>query len=177
MITRTSTLLAGAGLLLAACNAGTRSPICGIALVTAPTLIHEQLKNARAIITDVPRGLPESLPARVAGNVGDSGMGVVKVSYAEGRRSALALGYEGRMFPAHRDGFGLLVVDDTSNRAEGVMLYDVPGPDSTTFPVLGHVSSTEMSLPLYGVTVDYAGMNNPRCPLLGFPPPAARPAS
>ena len=176
MTPRTSALLTGAILLLTACG-GTRSPICGIALVTAPTLIHEQLKNARAIITDVPRGLPESLPARFAGNVGDSGIGVVKVSYAEGRRNALALGYEGRMFPPHRDGFALLVVDDTSNRAEGVMLYDVPGPDSTRFPVLGHVSSTELSLPLYGVTVDYAGMSNPRCPLLGFPPPAARPAS
>jgi len=177
MTTRTSTLLAGAGLLLTACGGGTRSPICGIALVTAPTLIHEQLKNARAIITDVPRGLPESLPARFAGYVGDSGIGVVKVSYAEGRRNALALGYEGRIFPAHHDGFALLVVDDTSNRAEGVMLYDVEGPDSTVFPVLGHISSTALSLPVYGVTVNYTGMNNPRCPLLGFPPPAARPAS
>jgi len=177
MTTRTSTLLAGAGLLLTACGGGTRSPICGIALVTAPTLNHEQLKNARAIITDVPRGLPESLPARFAGYVGDSGIGVVKVSYAEGRRNALALGYEGRIFPAHHDGFALLVVDDTSNRAEGVMLYDVEGPDSTVFPVLGHISSTELSLPVYGVTVNYAGMNNPRCPLLAFPPPVARPAS
>ena len=136
--------LAAAVLLLAACGGDrARSPICGIALVTAPTLIHEQLKNSRAIITDVPRGLPESLPARFAG-VGDSGVGKVRVSFAEGRKSALALGWDGPTFPRHKDAFALLVVDDTSNRVEGVLLYDVPGPDSTVYPLLGHVSSTEI---------------------------------
>ena len=81
----TSRLLTATALLLAACGGDRgRSPICGIALVTAPTLIHEQLKNARAIITDVPRGLPESLPGRLAA-AGDSGIGKVKVSFAEGR--------------------------------------------------------------------------------------------
>ena len=161
--------LTAVALLLAACGGDrARSPICGIALVTAPTLIHEQLKNARAIITDVPRGLPESLPARFAG-VGDSGVGKVRVSLAEGRKSALALGWEGPTFPRHKDAFALLVVDDTSNRVEGVILYDVPGPDSTVYPLLGHVSSADLSLPLYGVSVEWAGMNNPRCPLLAFP--------
>ncbi len=167
--------LAVAVLLLAACGGDRgRSPICGIALVTAPTLIHEQLKNARAIITDVPRGLPESLPGRLAG-AGDSGIGKVKVSFAEGRKSALALGWEGGLFPRHKDGFALLVVDDTSQRVEGVMLFDVPGPDSTVYPLLGHVSTSDLSLPLYGVSVDWAGMSNPRCPLLAFP--GAKPAS
>src|SRR5438552_15229302 len=88
----TSRLLTAA-LLLAACGGGgARSPICGIALVTAPTLIHEQLKNARAIITDVPRGLPASLPGRPAA-AGDSGIGRGHVRYARGRTSALALGW------------------------------------------------------------------------------------
>ena len=165
----TSRRLTATALLLAACGGDRgRSPICGIALVTAPTLIHEQLKNARAIITDVPRGLPESLPGRLAA-AGDSGIGKVKVSFAEGRKSALALGWEGALFPRHKDAFALLVVDDTSNRVEGVLLYDVPGPDSVVYPLLGHVSTSELSLPLYGVTVDWAGMSNPRCPLLAFP--------
>lgn len=164
-------------LLLAACGGerGARSPICGFALLTAPTLIHEQLKNARAIITEVPRGLPESLPARLAGQIGDSGVGKMTIGIAERRAGALLLGWEGPLFPTHRDAFALLVVDDTTNRVEGVMLYDVPGPDSTQFPLLGHVTNNVISLPVYGVTVNYRGMSNPRCPLFAFP--AARKAS
>ena len=50
-----------------------------------------------------------------------------------------------------------------------MILYDVPGPDSTVYTPLGHVSSADLSLPLYGVSVAWAGMSNPRCPLLAFP--------
>jgi len=51
---------------VAACGGdASRSPACGLALIAAPTLIQQQLNNARAVITDPPRGLPDSLPAMV----------------------------------------------------------------------------------------------------------------
>jgi hypothetical protein len=166
----TSRSLAALALLVSACGGDrARSPVCGLALLTAPTLIHEQLKNARAIITEVPRGLPETLPARMAGQVGDSGVGKVRLGYAASRTGALLLGWDGPLFPRHRDAFALLVVDDSSHQVEGVMLYDVPGPDSTLFPLLGHATNNAISLPVYGVTVNYTGMSNPRCPLFAFP--------
>ena len=54
-------------LLAAACGRGgsSGSPTCGIAAIVSPGLIREQLMNARAVITDPPRGLPDSLPAIV----------------------------------------------------------------------------------------------------------------
>src|SRR5439155_894956 len=43
-----------------------RSPSCGLAQMVGPTLIQQQLTKAPYVITDAPRGLPPSLPARVA---------------------------------------------------------------------------------------------------------------
>src|SRR2546428_13984596 len=60
----------------AACGRGSGgSPTCGLAMLAGPSLITSQLANARAVLTDPPRGIPDSLPARVieqkAGSGGD----------------------------------------------------------------------------------------------------------
>jgi hypothetical protein len=147
-----------------------RSPTCGIALVVGPTLVQQQMLNLRALIVDAPAGLPSALPARVAGR-GDPG-GVL-VDYEDAR---LMLEFQGVGFPA-RPGYGVLVVDDTSQQAMGVLVYDADGPRD--HPRIGTVRRAEVSVPLYGVLVDWASVSNPRCPLLGFPPspsPAASPA-
>lgn len=156
-----------AGVIALACAAAgcggdpSRSPACGLALVAGPTLVQQQLNNARAVIVEPPRGLPERLPARVAGR---NDQGVVLVGYAQ---SHLVMGYEGANFPT-LPGYALLVVDDTSQRATGVLIYDREGP--TQHPRLGSVhGGTGLELPLFGVTVDWAGVSNPRCPLLGPP--------
>src|SRR5437870_9183188 len=53
---------------LAACSGeGSRSPTCGLALVAGPALIQQQLVNVPYVLTEAPRGLPGSLPARVIG--------------------------------------------------------------------------------------------------------------
>jgi hypothetical protein len=143
-----------------------RSPACGIAILAGPAVIHEQLNNARALITDAPRGLPDRLPAMVI----QQKPAAVQVGYdADGR---ILLGYEGPGFPP-RGGFGLLVVDDTSQRAMGVLIFE--GQEPSNHPRLGSVTGAGPTLNLYGVRVDWAGVSNPRCPLLG-PPPAPQPA-
>ena len=148
-------------LALAACTSGrSGSPVCGLGYVVGPTVIQEQLQDARMILTEAPRGLPTSLPARVAGK----DKGTVTVGYDASKN--LVLGFEGPTFPlAGAGGFGLLVVDDTSSRVEGVMIYESPAPRD--YPKLGTVSSNGADVPLYGVRVDWNGVSNPKCPLLG----------
>lgn len=146
----------------AACGRG-RSPTCGgLAMLAGPAMIREQLRVSRAILTEAPRGLPETLPARAPGQ---AQQGTVTVDYSEGR---LALNFTGPGFPQNANevnGFGLLVVDDSTQRVQGVVLYESEVPRD--FPQLGTVASAGKAIPLYGVRVDWASMSNPRCPLLG----------
>lgn len=155
---------AGAALLLLAAAAAcggprTGSAACGLAQVAGPALISQHLYNARALILDPPRGLPPELPARVPGER----QGRVAVRYLE---SQLALTYQGTGFPsAPGSGFALLVVDDTSSRVQGVVIYNADGPRD--YPAIGYVTSGERSVALYGVRVSWVDVSDPRCPLLG----------
>ncbi len=157
-----------AALALARCAGDrARSPTCGLAQIAGPTLIQQQLVNAPSVLTDAPRGLPGTLPARV---VGLQQQGEVLVGYDNAR---LAMGYQGTSFPPGPGGYGLLVVDDSTQRAEGVLIYESEVPKN--YPQLGTVNGGDRSMPLFGVRVDWASVNNPRCPLLGAPaPPPAR---
>jgi hypothetical protein len=136
-------------------------PTCGMALTFGPTLVQQRLNNARAVLVDAPLGLPATLPARVAGR---SDSARVLVCYEGGR---LIMGFEGTAFPS-RPGYGLLVVDDTSQRAMGVLVFDSDGPRDD-FPRIGSVQGGQITVPLYGVLVDWAKVSNTRCPLLGAP--------
>lgn len=77
------------------------------------------------------------------------------------------MGYQGTGFPAPPGGYGLLVVDDSSERAQGVLVYESEVPRGD--PTLGSLAGVDRSIPLFGVRVAWAGVNNPRCPLLGTP--------
>lgn len=156
-------------LAIAACTGdASRSPACGLALIAAPTLVQQQLRNARAVITDAPRGLPDSLPAMVI----QQRPGAVRVGY-DIQGKTIVMEYVGDSFPT-RGGYGLLVVDDTSHRAVGVLIYESEEP--TKHPHLGTITGGAATLNLYGVRVDWASVSNPRCPLLGAPP-VAKPTS
>ena len=145
-----------------ACNRGNGgSPTCGIALLAGPSLITSQLSNARAVLTDPPRGLPDSLPVLVIQQKNERGA-VIVVRDAEGR---VSMQFRGPSFPQR--GYGLLVVDDTSQRAMGVMVLDQEEPAG--HPSIGSVIGGSSALNLYGVRVDWASVNNPRCPLFGGP--------
>jgi hypothetical protein len=140
-----------------------RSPACGLAFIAGPALIEQQFHNARAVITDPPRGLPDSLPAMVIQQT----QGSVRVGYdAQGK--AIVIEYAGPGFPT-RGGYGLLVVDDTSHRAVGVLVYE--GVEPKDYPHLGTITGGAATLNLYGVRVDWASVSNPRCPILGAASP------
>jgi len=146
----------------AACGRGTGgSPTCGIALLAGPGLITSQLSNARAVLTDPPRGIPDSLPALVIQKSNDRGA-VIAGRDAEGK---ISMQFRGPAFPAQ--GYGLLVVDDTSQRAMGVLILDQEEP--LRHPAIGTVIGGSTALNLYGVLVDWASVSNPRCPLFGGP--------
>lgn len=144
-----------------------RSPTCGLAVLAGPSLIQQQLTILPYVLTAAPRGLPGSLPARIAGR---AEQGEATVTYAG---QGLALAYQGPNFPsAPTDStvYALLVVDDSSQRAVGVLIYEGQRPPPT-YPELGTVRGPGggKALPLYGVRVDWASVSNPRCPLLGAP--------
>jgi hypothetical protein len=149
-------------LVAAACSRGNGgSPTCGIAMLAGPGVIASQLTNARAVLTDPPRGVPDSLPALVIQQKNDRGAVIVSRD-AEGK---ISMQFRGPSFPSR--GYGLLVVDDTSQRAMGVLILDQEEPSS--HPSIGTIIGGGTALNLYGVRVDWAGVNNPRCPLFGGP--------
>src|SRR5882672_2870269 len=133
-------------LVAAACNRGSSgSPTCGIALLAGPSLITSQLANARAVLTDPPRGIPDSLPAFVIQQKNDRGAVIVGRD-AEGK---VSMQFRGPSFPSR--GYGLLVVDDTSQRVIGVMSLD---QEETLFhPAIGTFFAGGTALNLYGVRV------------------------
>ena len=149
---------------VAACGGdASRSPACGLAVIAGPALIEQQFHNVRAVITDPPRGLPDSLPAMVI----QQKQAFVRVGYdAEGK--SIVMEYAGEGFPT-RGAYGLLVVDDTSHRAVGVLVYE--GVQPRDYPHLGTLTGGAATLNLYGVRVDWAGVSNPRCPILGAASP------
>ena len=143
----------------------THSPTCGMAQLIGPSLIQDQLRLSPFVLTEPPRGLPGSLPARVAGNAQQS---TVAISYS-GQR--LAMAYQGPNFPPYPSDstvYALLVVDDSTQRAQGLLLYEGQRPPKS-YPQLGTVSGGDKTIPLYGVRVDWRSVSNPHCPLLGSP--------
>src|SRR6266568_3691282 len=99
-------------------------------------------------------------------------------SWAAGRcGQRLAMTYQGPNFPPYPSDssvYALLVVDDSTQRAQGVLLYEGQRPPKS-YPQLGTVSGGDKTIPLYGVRVDWPGVSNPHCPLLGSPAPAPTP--
>jgi hypothetical protein len=147
-----------------------RSPVCGMALLVGPSLIQQQMADARALLTDAPRGLPSTLPARVAGSA-DTGRVLVGND-----TERLELELQGIPLPVisvdstRRDStvFALLLVDDSTSVVQGVLLYERDRPPAE-YPRLGVVASGSRNVPLYGLRLNWSSVSNPQCPLLGGP--------
>src|SRR2546426_9595962 len=151
-------------LVAAACARGNSgSPTCGIALLAGPGLITSQQSNARAVLTDPPRGIPDSLPALVIQQKNDRGA-VIAGRDAEGK---ISMQFRGPSFPSR--GYGLLVVDDTSQRAMGVMILDQEEP--LNHPAIGTIIGGGAPPNLYGGGGGGAGVHKPPRPLFWGPPP------
>ena len=152
-------------MLLVSCGGDrSRSPTCGMAQLIGPSLIQDQLRHLPFVLTDAPRGLPGSLPVRVAGTAQQS---TVLVGYTKG---ALTMDHQGPGFPAASVSdstvYAVLVVDDSTQRAQGVLIYESRRPPPG-YPSIGTLRGGDRAIPLYGVRVSWASVSNPRCPLLG----------
>jgi hypothetical protein len=162
----------GLTLLLSCGGDRSRSPTCGMAQLIGPSLIQDRLRQLPFVLTDAPRGLPGALPVRVIGTREQS---TVLVGYTRG---ALTMEYQGAGFPAgsvsDSTAYAVLVVDDSTQRAQGVLIYESRRPPEG-YPRIGAVTGQDRTIPLYGVRVDWAGVSNPKCPLLGAPagPPSS----
>lgn len=156
---------------VAACSVDPRrSPVCGMALLVGPRLILEQIGDAHALLTDAPRGLPATLPARI---VGEPDTALVRVT---SERNRVVLELQGVKLPIvttdsnGRDStvFGVLLVDDSTATVEGVLIFDRPRPPKD-FPQIGRLVDGDRSAPFYGARINWGSVSNARCPLLGKP--------
>jgi hypothetical protein len=161
------TTLCGCLGLLTACESDPEnSPACGIASIAAASIILQSMQDLNKLVTQPPAQLPDPLPARVVG------YGTSSAMVATGPEG-LILGYQGEGFP-RVPGFGLLLVDDSTEAVRGVLIYEPEGPPN--YPKLGTISGSASTLPLYGVRVHWPSVNTSRCPLFA-PRREDRPAS
>jgi hypothetical protein len=152
--------------LLALVGACERSPsgggaACGLASLAGPTALLTQFSVPRQTLSTAPRRLPERLVTRVV--AGPAYSSVVGRS-----DSMLVIGVEGALPAGVKPGYGVLVLDQQEN-ARGVMLYE--GTPVEGAPTIGNISVGNATLPLIGIQLDPARIEDPRCP---FFPDSAR---
>ena len=145
-------------LLLAGCTrSGDRPPsaACGLAALAGPTALLAQFSIANQTLGSPPRTLPERLVVRSV--AGPAYPAIV------GRADSLwIIGVQGSLPANVKPGFGVLVLDP-SGKARGVMLYE--GTPVEGAPELGRVSVGDITVPLIGIQLDPAKIEDPRCPL------------
>jgi hypothetical protein len=138
----------------AACGPSNGSTACGISALAGPLSLLEQFGVPRRTLSRAPATLPERVVVRiVAGPTVPAVVGRVDTTIVIGVDGALPAGVTTQ--------FGVLVADPT-DKVRGVMLYDTPPVAGA--PQIGTVHIGTQSLPLLGVEVDLATVENPRCP-------------
>ena len=145
-------------LLAGACGGNPEnSAACGFASFAGASMTMQQLGMRQKWLNRAPGDLKPVLPARVVGH------GTARVMVTEGREG-LVMGYEGDAFP-RTPGFGVLLVDDSSEVVRGVLIYDKEEQEG--IPRLGTISGSASTVPLYGLRVSWSNVSDPRCPLFG----------
>jgi hypothetical protein len=124
--------------------------------MVGPSALLNQFTIPQMTLSQVPSGLPERLPARVAGSGAYSSV----VGRSSTNDSLLIVGVEGSAPSEFPLGFGVLVVSP-SGVARGIMLYK--GPPIDNAPVLGTVNFGAVSGPLLGIEADTGVYEDPAC--------------
>jgi hypothetical protein len=133
---------------------GGGNPLCGVAMVAGPTKVLTEFQVPNQTLSAPPRNFPERLVARfVAGPAASAIVGRTD--------SSVVVGVEAAAPPGMKPGFGVLVVDK-EERARGVMIYE--GDPVEGAPRIGDVSVGSSRLPLIGIQVDPARIEDPNCP-------------
>lgn len=145
-------------LLIAACNRSSdRGPsaACGLAALAGPTALLAQFSFPDQTLPSPPRNLPERLVVRQV--AGPAYPAIV------GRADSLwIIGVQGQLPPNVKAGFGVLVLD-LNGKALGVMLYE--GRPIEGAPEIGTVSVGDGTVPLIGIQLDPAKIEDPACRL------------
>jgi hypothetical protein len=127
---------------------------CGLAALAGPTALLTQFSVPEQTLASPPRHLPERLVVRSV--AGPAYPAIV------GRSDSLwVIGVEGRLPANVNPGFGVLVMDK-NGKGLGVMLYE--GAPVEGAPPIGTVSVGNVTVPLIGIQVDPAKIEDPRCP-------------
>jgi hypothetical protein len=127
---------------------------CGLAALAGPTALLTQFSVPRQTLGAPPRRLPERLVARVVA-------GPALPAIVGRTDSLLVVGVDGAVPPGVKPGYGVLVLD-TAARARGVMLYE--GTSVEGAPQIGTVTIGTATIPLIGIQLDPARIEDPHCP-------------
>lgn len=126
---------------------------CGLAALAGPTALLGQFSVPDQTLAAPPRQLPERLVVRLV--AGPAYPAIV------GRSDSLwIIGVDGSLPPKVKPGFGVLILDK-SGKARGVMLYE--GTPVEGAPEIGAVSMGNTTVPLIGIQLDPAKIEDPRC--------------
>lgn len=148
--------LATVAVLATACGSNPEnSASCGFAAIAGASMTAQQLRNRHAWLNQPPSDLKAIIAARVVG------FGTARALVARGP-DGLVLGFEGQGFPT-RPGFGVLLVDDSSEATKGLLIFDKEEQDG--IPKLGTISGSTSTIPIYGLRVNWSGVSDPRCPM------------
>jgi hypothetical protein len=146
----------GTSLALVGCGGAERAreASCGIASLAGPTLLLSEFGVPGQTLATPPERLPEQVAVRLV--AGPALRGIL------GRADSLVIvGVEGQIPAAIKPGSGVLVAD-TSGTARGVLLYE--GPPVEGAPIIGTVAIGSDNVPLVGIQLDPAKIEDPRCP-------------
>ena len=127
---------------------------CGIAAVAGPAMVLSEFNNADAALTAPPATIPARTVARfVAGPAASAVLGR--------RGDSLEIGVDGGIPAGAHVGFGVLMTDPTG-AVRGVLVFD--GIPIGGAPVLGNLTVGATRVPLLGIALDSARVEDPRCP-------------
>ncbi len=149
----------GSLLLIAACGGSpdgepSSSAACGLAALAGPTALLSQFSVPDQTLGSAPRQLPERLVVRLV--AGPAYPAIV------GRSDSLwVLGVNGALPSNVKPGFGVLIMDQSA-KARGALLYE--GTPVEGAPQIGSVSVGNATVPLIGIQLDPAKIEDPRCP-------------
>jgi hypothetical protein len=153
---RFSALFAAPLVVLAACHGNPENnAACGFTSMAVASRLVQSLQDLSHVVNTPPTDVPSLIPGKVVAH------GTARVA-AERTATGLALHYGGEAFP-QVPGFGVLLVDDSTEAVRGVMIFEPDPPKG--YPKLGTIDSGATSLPLYGMRVHWADLNAPRCPM------------
>jgi hypothetical protein len=140
---------------LGACDKNAGSVSCGLDAFTAPLVVKQSFGKG-AVLTAVPDAAPAALPVRLV--TGPAWRGTVTTSES----GAWLVTTHGTLAKEAHVGYGVLVID-YENRPLGVLAFD--GQTVRGAPDLGKLAIGDTVVPLLGVRISAAAIQNVACPV------------